>query len=431
MAQRAFGVVGGRGEKDWSKWGEWAGTGMLPRKDGVALPLQDPPAAAAPGEVDYASLGVHEIINARGAYTVLGGSLMLPEVVAAMQRAATSFVDLEELMEAVGRRLAVLHRCAFAIVTNGAAAAMCLATCAVIAGTDARKMELLPDTSAIPRREVIIQAAHRGEYDHAVRMAGGVWVVVRTLAELRAAISPRTAMLFALGVAEGLGEFSIAEMAAAGRERGVPLFVDAAAERPDVPDHYLGQGATLVAYSGGKGLRGPQASGVLLGSDPELLWTAFLNGAPHHGLGRPLKAGKEEIMGLLAACEQWAVRDHAAERAEVDRKLAVIEAAATGLPSLAVRPSTVLGLDGAPRAYISHRLRLEWDPAAAPPARVADMLLAGEPPIALIEVPTGLDICAHFLQPGEEVVLADRLRATLEVAVAETAAEAPVASSRL
>jgi seryl-tRNA(Sec) selenium transferase len=139
--------------------------------------------------------------------------------------------------------------------------------------------------------QVIVQRSHRGEYDHAVRMAGGVWVEVSTLEEMKAAINERTVMLYALGVADHLPQslVSIGEMGALASRHGLPLFVDAAAERPDTPNHYLEQGATVVSYSGGKGLRGPQASGMLLGTDQRLLWDAFQHGAPHHGLGRPLK----------------------------------------------------------------------------------------------------------------------------------------------
>ena len=140
---------------------------------------------------------------------------MLPEVIEAMQTAAGSFVDLEELMEAAGRRVAQLIQCEFAVVTNGCAAAICQIVAACLAGTDAHKMELLPDTSdssLFPRVEVIVQKKHRGEYDHAVRMAGGTWVEVETLAELEAACSERTALLYALGVAEHLGEVTVAQV---------------------------------------------------------------------------------------------------------------------------------------------------------------------------------------------------------------------------
>ncbi|MCE2450340.1 MAG: aminotransferase class V-fold PLP-dependent enzyme, partial [Candidatus Latescibacteria bacterium] len=150
------------------------------------------------------------------------------------------------------------------------------------------------------KNQVLVQPSHRHGYDHAVRMVGVEIIEVETLADLEAGLSDRTAMLLVFGDAAERGQISVADMAAAGQRHGVPTFVDAAAERPDVPNWYLEQGADAVAYSGGKCLRGPQASGLVLGRK-ELLQAAFLNGAPHHALGRPMKAGKEEIMGLLAA----------------------------------------------------------------------------------------------------------------------------------
>lgn len=283
MSQKSFGIVGGVSSLDWRDWSQWEHAETLPRRDGLALTPAPPAAAREYGAspISYADLGVHRIINARGNYTVLGGSLMLPEVRAAMDLAAESFVDLEELMEAAGRHIAHALGAPCAIVTNGAAAGLCQTVAAAIAGTDEHRMELLPLTDPNAAAEVIVQRSHRGEYDHAVRMAGGRWVEVETLEEMKAAITDRTVMLYALGVADHLPQsrVSIGEMGVLAKQHGLPLYVDAAAERPDTPNYYLGQGATVVSYSGGKGLRGPQASGVLLGSDQQLLWTAFQHGA--------------------------------------------------------------------------------------------------------------------------------------------------------
>ena len=461
MSQRGFGIVSGTDSRDWREFGAW--DDMLPRKDGVALELSLSPAHDAPpldGHVpNYDELGVHRIINARGAYTVLGGSLMLPVAQEAMVQAAQSFVDLEELQEAVGSRLAKLFGCEFAIVTNGAAAAICQVVAACIAGTNPHLMERLPDTAGIPN-EVIIQRSHLGEYDHAMRAAGARVVVVESLPEMRAAIGPNTVLLYALGVADHLpdSQVGVEEMGALAREVGLPFFVDAAAERPDVPNHYLAAGASAVVYSGGKAMQGPQSSGMLLGADRELLWTAALNGSPHHGVARALKASKEEIMGLLAAAEAWLARDHVAERARIDSQLDTIRrilleraaAAAGGGLGYELSFETVPGLNGAPRAFITHRLRVGWPCSTSSgggggagggcgpaPTDVEAGLLRGSdgdgdgcsgPPIALIvwssqeeEVGKeegvlavgGVDICAHFLQPGEEVLLAERLAAEL------------------
>lgn len=281
MSQKSFGIVGGVSSLDWRDWSAWEDAETLPRRDGLALaPSAHIPADRQSDVPTYADLGVHTIINARGAYTVLGGSLMLPEVRAAMDLAAERFVDLEELMEAAGRHIAHALGAPYAIVTNGAAAGLCQTVAAAIAGTDARKMELLPLTESGTPAEVIVQRSHRGEYDHAVRMAGGKWIEVETHEEMEAAITGQTVMLYALGVADHLPQsrVSISEMGVLAEKHGLPLYVDAAAERPDLPNYYLGQGATVVSYSGGKGLRGPQASGILLGSDQRLLWDAFQHG---------------------------------------------------------------------------------------------------------------------------------------------------------
>ena len=275
-----------------------------------------------PAYPTYESLGVRPLINCQGTYTIISGSLILPAVRQAMVAASKQYVHLDELMEAVGTRIGELMQCEWGLVTNGCAAALCQVTAACVAGTDPEQMARLPDTTGM-RNQVLVQPSHRHGYDHAVRMVGVELVEVETLTELDAALSDRTAMLLVFGDAAERGQISVADMAAAGQRHGVPTLVDAAAERPDAPNWYLEQGVDAVAYSGGKCLRGPQASGLVLGRK-ELLQAAFLNGAPHHALGRPMKAGKEEIMGLLAAVEQWVVRDHAAEWREWERRLAVI-----------------------------------------------------------------------------------------------------------
>lgn len=190
MSQKGFGIVGGTSPLPWRDWSAWDGAATLPRRDGLALAANTPsPSPSRPdGVPTYADLGVHRLINGRGAYTVLGGSLMLPEVRVAMDLAAENFVDLEELMEAAGQRIALAMGAPCAIVTNGAAAGLCQTVAAAIAGTDEHKMELLPVTDPGTPAEVIVQRSHRGEYDHAVRMAGGRWIEVETLEEMEAAI---------------------------------------------------------------------------------------------------------------------------------------------------------------------------------------------------------------------------------------------------
>jgi L-seryl-tRNA(Ser) seleniumtransferase len=350
----------------------------------------------------YESLGVRPLINCMGTYTIISGSVMLPEVREAMAAASRRYVHLDELMEAVGARIAELMRCEWGLVTNGCAAALCQITAACVAGADPEKMARLPDTTGM-KDAVIVPASHRSVYDHAIRMVGVRMIEVRSLAELEAAIDSRTAMLAAMGGASERGEMPIAEMARIGHGHGIPLLVDAAAERPDVPNRYLADGADAVAYSGGKCLRGPQASGLVLGRK-DLLQAAFLNGAPHHALARPMKAGKEEIMGLLAAVEQWVRRDHAAEWQEWERRLEVIGSAVTRFPSV----TTAIRQPG--RSNVAPVLRVSWDPSTLgiTGLELKRRLAEGEPRIEVFAGDDGFSIMPYMMEGGEDAVVARR-----------------------
>jgi L-seryl-tRNA(Ser) seleniumtransferase len=337
-----------------------------------------------------------------GTYTIISGSLILPEVREAMAAASTQYVHMEELMEAVGTRIAALMQCEWGLVTSGCAAALCQVTAACVAGADPEKMARLPDTTGM-KNEVIVQPSHRHVYDQAIRMVGVRMVEVRSRAELEAAIGPRTAMLALFGDAAERGEIPVAEMARAGREHGIPSFVDAAAERPDVPNRYLADGVDAVAYSGGKCLRGPQASGLVLGCK-HLLRAAFSNGAPHHSLGRPMKVGKEEIMGLLAAVEQWVRRDHPAEWREWERRLRVIAGAVTPFPSVA----TSIRLPG--RSNVAPVLTITWDEETLgiSGAEMKRQLAAGDPRIEVFAGSQGFSIMPYMMEEGEAEIVARR-----------------------
>lgn len=356
----------------------------------------------------YESIGVRPLINCKGTFTIISGSLMLPEAVQAMCEASKAYVHLDELMDRVGERIAELMQVEWGIVTNGCAAALCQVTAACVAGTDLEKMRRLPDTTGM-KNEVIVQPSHRHIYDHAIRMVGVRMVEVETAEALEAAIGEQTAMIAVFGDAGDRGTISVEEMARIGHKRGVPTFVDAAAERPDVPNRYIVEGADAVAYSGGKCLRGPQASGLVLGRK-DLLQAAFLNGAPHHALARPMKAGKEEIMGLLAAVEQWVVRDHEAEWKEWERRLRVIADAISDIPSIRTE------VEQPGRSNVAPVLAIRWDPDTVrmSPEEARKQLYEGDP---RIEMPTnegGLSVMPYMMEADEEVVVAGRLREVLE-----------------
>ena len=356
----------------------------------------------------YTSLGVRTLINCRGTYTVLTGSRALNTVAEAMAAASDGYVVMDELMAAVGRRLAELTGAEWGYVSAGCAAALTELTAACMAGADPEKMARLPNTEGMPD-EVIIQAAHRNDYDRAIRLAGARMVEVVTRGQLAAALSERTALIAVIGDQAHLGEIPTPAMIEAGRARGIPVLVDAAAERPDVPNVYLQMGADAVTYSGGKCLRGPQASGLVLGRR-DLLWAAWLHGAPHHGVARPMKAGKEEIMGLLAAVEAWVLgRDHDAEWRAWEACLECIRGALADLPSLA----TAVEQPGV--ANVTPTLRITWDPAALgiTPADAHRQIETGNPPIALHLVADGLLVNPYRMEAGEEGIAATRLREVL------------------
>ncbi|HIG16183.1 MAG TPA: hypothetical protein EYQ31_02185 [Candidatus Handelsmanbacteria bacterium] len=355
----------------------------------------------------YEKIGLRTLINCKGTYTIISGSVMLPEARAAMVEASKGYIHLDELAEAVGARIAELMDCEWGLVTNGCAAALCQITAACVAGSDPEKMIRLPDTTGM-KNEVIVQKRHRHTYDHAVRMVGVRLVEVESMEELTAAVGENTAMLLMFGDAAERGEISIADMASLGNAHGIPSFVDAAAERPDVPNPYLADGVSAVGYSGGKCLRGPQSSGLVLGNK-SLLQAAFLNGAPHHALARPMKASKEEVMGQLAAVEMWVRRDHEAEWKEWERRLEFIGDAVKDLDSVA------LEIRQPGRSNVAPVLGIEWsaDRLGIDGAGVAAGLSQGEPRIEVFHGDNSIAVNPYMMEEGEEQTVAPRLREIL------------------
>ena len=260
----------------------------------------------------YESIGVRPVINATGPITRYGGSIILPEVREAMVQASKRYVEIDELMEAVGKRLAEITGAEAAMVTSGCAAALTHATSACIAGGNPERIRRLPSQAGL-KDEVVAPVTSRNGYDHAIRMLGVKMIEVANEKELRDAIGPRTAMVSVLArAADQSTTLGLSQISRVAREYGVPVLVDAAAEDLTIPNVHLERGADLLAYSGGKALHGPQSTGLLIGRK-DLIQAARLNSAPHGSFGRPMKVAKEDIMGLLAAVEMWPQRDHAAE----------------------------------------------------------------------------------------------------------------------
>src|SRR5918911_557555 len=271
----------------------------------------------------YLALGVRPFINCCSVRTMHGGSLMLPQVRAAVDAASRQFVNLDELMDAAGKRIAELTGAEWGIVTCGSAAAVALGTAACVAGNDPVRMVRLPFTDGMVNR-VIIPKKQRFAYDQAVRMIGCPIVEIDTREELDRALDEPVAMVCLLGKQEHLSSVRLEEIASVCRSRGIPILVDAASEHIERPSPWLRRGADLVVYSGGKFLRGPQTSGLLLG-DKGLCQAAWRNSSPHQALGRPMKVSKEDIVGVVAALEYWfGERDEDAERRKWDDDLATI-----------------------------------------------------------------------------------------------------------
>jgi seryl-tRNA(Sec) selenium transferase len=359
---------------------------------------------------------VRPLINARGTYTIISGSVMLPEVRAAMDAAARRYVHLDELADAIGKRLAVLTGAEFGLVTSGCAAALTHASAACVAGGNPDLHVRIPDLSGFPRDEAIIPRHSRNVYDAAVRAVGLRVIEVETMAELESAFGPRTAMMYIFAGPEAdASPLNLKAIAPLARARSVPILVDAAAEILTVPNVHLQNGATLVGYSGGKCLRGPQTAGLLLG-DKRLVRAAWVHSAPHHGYARGMKVGKEEAIAMLAAVEMWVKRDH---KAEWNRWM-------SWLDHIAQRVSSVDGVTASvvqPEGLSNHTpsLKVLWDRQRLGTSGdlVARTLFETDPRIAVFATTsddpaqTGISVTPYMLLPGEEQIIADRLRAVL------------------
>jgi L-seryl-tRNA(Ser) seleniumtransferase len=369
--------------------------------------------AASHGEI-YRQLGVRPLINAAGTYTTLTGSVLPDRVREAMDQASRCFVPLIDLQRVVGARISKLLGVEAAMVTSGAAGAIELATAACVTMGDPEKIRRLPDTTGM-KNEVIVPKAHRNGFDHAARNVGVRLVEVETIEETRAKIHGPTAMLYWTHIYEPKGKIRRGDFLAAGKAAGVPVFNDAAAELPPAENlsGIAKEGFDLVAFSGGKGLRGPQSSGLLMGRK-DLIEAAHLNNNPHADtIGRGMKVGKEEIMGLLAAVEVYLGRDH-----EADQRLwrSFMESIAKDLKGIAgvMTEIYVPGPGGHPLPY----LRVQWDRSRIPLSyeECGRKLREGEPRIEVNVGREELTLASYNLFPGEERIVGWRLREVLREA---------------
>jgi L-seryl-tRNA(Ser) seleniumtransferase len=395
--------------------------GMLKTGSGLALGgvLSARTAAAAEkaGPSVYEALGVKHVINATGTVTILGGSIMPPAVVAAWADAAKHFVNLLELQDKVGERIARLVGVEAALVTTGAAGALLLGTAAVVTRGRPDFIQRLPDTTGM-KNEVILQKAHHTCYENQLTDVGVKRVVVESRDDLERAINERTALMFYLNFADADGQIRRREWIDVARKHKVPTLLDAAADVPPTENlaAYNKMGFDLVAFSGGKALLGPNDTGLLLGSK-DLIEAAKLNTNPHCGtIGRMMKVSKEDMIALLAAVERYVHTDHQAEWRELERRIGVIEEALKDVPTLQCEHIVP------PLANRVPHLILSWDEKRLRLTReqVTRKLAAGDPPIQIGRVSgtgdKGILISVFMLQEGEERIVAERLRSILKKA---------------
>jgi L-seryl-tRNA(Ser) seleniumtransferase len=399
-------------------------------------------AAAAPLPIEtdpnvYGAIGVKPMINCRGTFTIIGGSTELPEVRAAKSAANQQFVQLDELMDAIGKRLAELTGAEWGMVSAGCAAAMSHATAACVAGGNPDLHVRIPNLAGFEKDEVIIPATSRNVYDAAIRAVGVKVIEVDSPEALELAIGPRTAMIYIFASPRyDSGPMSTEAICNIAKPHKVPVLVDAAAEILTIPNVHLQRGATLVAYSGGKYIRGPQSAGLLLGRK-DLCQAAWVHSAPHHGYARSMKVGREEMVGMLVAVESWVKRDHEAEWKQWVARCRYIADRVSKVPGVTAQ------VQEEPDEGLSNRtphVTIRWDSTKLGLAGsdVADILYNGEPRITLNGTrasartqdaagDTSISIVPAMMLAGEEQVVAQRVTDVLSAKHAPKPAETPAA----
>lgn len=369
---------------------------------------------ATPKRDYFKELNIRRFINAGEPYTALSGAPMLPEVVQAMEYAAAQSVRLSEVHDAVAERIASLIGCEAAMVTAGAASALGLGTAACMTGTNRQFVRSLPDTTGM-KTEVIIQKSHRYGYDHAVRNCGTRFVEVETRDELERAITDRTVMMLFYNRHDPIGQIKAAEFVELGTKHRIPTFNDCAGDVPPAENlsKFIKMGFDLVTVSGGKGLRGPQSTGLLLGRK-ELIRAARLNGPPNSdAIGRGMKVNKEEMLGVLVAVETALKPDQDTDWREWEKRVKLI---ADSLAPLKAVKTEMFVPD---ITYRVPHLRISWDETAVKitPPDLIKQLRDGEPSIEVRSSPRDcVEIGVWLLQPGEAQTVARRIREILRSA---------------
>jgi uncharacterized pyridoxal phosphate-dependent enzyme len=361
----------------------------------------------------YAELGLTKVINGQGTETVLGGSLERPGIKAVMDMASRHFVVIMDLEAAVGKRIAEMLKLPEgygAIVTSGAASAIQNGYSGILTGGNDTFIKQLPDLTGM-KSEVIIQRAHRSAWDHQIRTTGAKLVEVETVEDVHKAVSERSAAMHFLNLSDPDGKIKREEWVKLAHAANLPAFLDAAADVPPKSrlSDYANMGFDLIAFSGGKAIRGPQCTGLLIGRQAEV-HNALLNMSPNEDtMGRPTKVGKEEIVGMLKALELYLAEDQEALNKDQSRQLDTVAAKVSKIAGVTVTRDVPEIENHFPA------LQIHLDPTrfSAKPHDITEQLARMKPSILLTEGSSTIEMTAIDLQPGEDKIIADALASVL------------------
>ena len=359
----------------------------------------------------FKELGIRTFINAAGTYTSMTGSLMPKEVIDAINYGSLEYVNLDELQDKVGERIAELLECEYATVSSGCFGAMSIAMAGVMSGKDPKKIKQLPDTTGL-RNEVILQESHTIGYAQALTNVGAKLVKVKTAEELENAINEKTAMLWFLNANTDRGDIKWEEFVSLGKKHNIPTFIDCAADVPPVDNlfKFTRIGFDMVAFSGGKGLRGPQSAGLLLGKK-EYIEAARLHTPPRgETIGRGMKVNKEEVLGMLAALELYLSKDHQAEWKMWENQIDLISESAKSISGV----ETTIHVP--PHANHVPSLKIRWDQSKVniSPDNVRKILREGSPSIETVGNKNEIGITTWMMVPGQEKIVAKKIKKILK-----------------
>ncbi len=359
----------------------------------------------------YKELGLRTFINAAGTYTALTGCLMRESAIDAYNYATRQYVALDELQDKVGARLAELIGCEAATVTAGAASAITLGTAGVLSGMDPKKASRIPTDLSGMKTEVIMQKSHVIGYAHAIKNCGVKVIEIETRKELEKAINDQTAMLWFLNANNFKGKIQYKEFVEVGKKYGIPMMIDAAADVPPVENlwKYTDMGFDLACFSGGKGLRGPQSCGLLLGRK-DLIAAARLSAPPRGDtVGRGMKVNKEEILAMLMAVENYLTRDHESDWKLWESQIKLIADAAATVDGV----ETEIHVPDIANHVPSLRIRWDNKKVKMTPNEARQALRNGHPSIETVGGDESIDITTWMMNPGEERIVASSIQKIL------------------